>query len=137
MHIAVEETVRVGQHVTVKAEVANLTEVRKTVTDSDRFTMVHSVLADPSISMKLILWESFVNSVLVGSTCLFHSLTVRKDKFTDEIYLVYTHSVVLAILAIWLVRYIGLMQHYSLATEWIMHYPIKQKQNGWRKLAFR
>ena len=40
---------------------------------------------------------------------------------------------ILTIPAIWLVRSLGLMPHYSLATEWIMHYPIKQ--NGRRKLA--
>lgn len=85
MNIAVAKTVRVGQHVTVKAKVANLTEVKKD--NSGRFNMVHAVLVDPSSSIKLILWESFVNIVVAGSTYLFHNLTVRKDKFTDEIYL--------------------------------------------------
>ena len=85
MNIAVAKTVRVGQHVTVKAKVANLTEVKKD--NSGRFNMVHAVLVDPSSSIKLILWESFVSSVVAGSTYIFSNLTVRKDKFTDEIYL--------------------------------------------------
>ena len=76
-NIAVAKNVRVGQHVTVKAKVANLTEVKKD--NSGRFNMVHAVLADPSCSIKLTLWESFVSSVVAGSTYLFHNLTVHKD----------------------------------------------------------
>ena len=72
-------------NVTVKAEVANLTKVRKD--NSGRFNMVHAVVVDPSRLIKLTLWESFVSSVVAGSTYLFHILTVHKDKFTDEIYL--------------------------------------------------
>ena len=49
--------------------------------------MVHVELVDPSRSIKRILWESSVNSVVAGSTYLFHNLTVHKDKFTDEVYL--------------------------------------------------
>ena len=49
--------------------------------------MVHAVLVDPSSSIKLTLWESFVSSVVAGGTYLFHNLIVHKDKFTDEIYL--------------------------------------------------
>ena len=85
MNIAVAKTVRVGQHVTVKAKVANLTEVKKD--NSGRFNMVHAVLVDPSSSIKRILWESFVSSVVAGSTYIFSNQTVRKDKFTDQIYL--------------------------------------------------
>ena len=85
MNISVAKTVRVGQHVSVKAKVANLAEVKKD--NSGRFNMVHAVLVDPSSSIKLILWESFVNSVQAGNTYLFQNLTVRKDKFTDEMYL--------------------------------------------------
>ena len=70
MNIAVAKTVYVGQHVTVKAKVANLTEVKKD--NSGRFTMVHTVVVDPSRFIKLTLWESFVNSVAAGSTYLCH-----------------------------------------------------------------
>ena len=83
MNIAVAKTVCVGQDVTVKAKVANLTEVKKD--NSGRFNMVHAVVVDPSRFIKLSLWESFVSSV--GSTYLFHNLTVHKDKFSNEIYL--------------------------------------------------
>ena len=85
MNIAVAKTVCVGQHVTVKAKVANLTEVKKD--NSGRFNMVHAVVVDPSRFIKLTLWEGFVSSVMAGSAYLFHDLTVHKDKYTDEIYL--------------------------------------------------
>ena len=85
MNIAVAKTVRVGQHVTVKVKVANLTEVKKD--NFGRFNMVHAVLVDPSSSIKRILWKGFVSSVVAGNTYLFHNLTVHKDKFTDEMYL--------------------------------------------------
>ena len=68
MNIAVAKNVRVGQHVTVKAKVANLTEVKKD--NSGRFDMVHAVVVDPSRFIKLTLWESFVSSVVAGSTYL-------------------------------------------------------------------
>ena len=84
-NITVAKTVCVGQHVTVKAKVASLTEVKKD--NSGRFNMVHVVLVDTSSSIKLILWESIVKSVVAGSTYLFHNLTVRKVKFTNEVYL--------------------------------------------------
>ena len=42
--------------------------------------MLHAVLVDPSSSIKRILCESFVSSVVAGSTYLFHNLTVPKDK---------------------------------------------------------
>ena len=45
-NIAVAKNVRVGQHVTVKAKVANLTEVKKD--NSGRLNMVHAVVVDPS-----------------------------------------------------------------------------------------
>ena len=63
MNIAVAKTVYVGQHVTVKAKVANLTEVKKD--NSGRFTMVHTVVVDPSRFIKLTLWESFVSRVVI------------------------------------------------------------------------
>ena len=84
MNIAVAKPVRVGQDVTVKAKVANLTEVKKD--NSGRFNMVHAVVVDPSRFIKLTLWESCVSSVAVGSTYLFHNLTVLKDKFADKIF---------------------------------------------------
>ena len=49
--------------------------------------MVHAVVVYPSRLIKLTLWESFVSSVVAGSTYLFHNLTVHKAKFTDEICL--------------------------------------------------
>ena len=49
--------------------------------------MVHAVVVDPSCFIKLTLWESFVSSVVAGNAYLFHSLTVHKDNYTDEIYL--------------------------------------------------
>lgn len=83
MSFAVVETVYVGQHVMVKAEVVKLTQVKKD--NSGRFNMVHAVLVDTQSSIKLILWESFVNTVQAGSTYLFYNLTVCRDKFTNEI----------------------------------------------------
>ena len=55
------KSVRVSQHVTVKAKVANLIQVKKD--NSRRFNIVQVELGDPSRSIKRILWESSVNSV--------------------------------------------------------------------------
>ena len=77
MNIAVAKTVCVGQHVTVKAKVANLKYQTKLKEHSDRFIMVHAVVVDPSCFIKLTLWESFVSSVVAGNAYLFHSLTVH------------------------------------------------------------
>ena len=72
MNVAVAKTVHAGQHVIVKAGIANFTKVKKD--NSGRFNMVHAVLVDPSRSIKLTLWESFVSNVVAGSTYLFHNL---------------------------------------------------------------
>ena len=53
MNIAVAKTVHVGHHVTVKAKVGSLTEVKKD--NSSRFNIIHAVLLDPSSSIKLVL----------------------------------------------------------------------------------
>ena len=83
MNIAVAKNVRVGQHVIVKAKVVNLTEVKKD--NSGRFNMVHAaVVVDPSRFIKLTLWESFVSSVVTGSTYSGNVHLIRQGGGGDE-----------------------------------------------------
>ena len=50
-------------------------------------TLVNCTLLDPTASMKMVLWENFINQVENNRTYIFHNVTVRKDKYNDTIYL--------------------------------------------------
>ena len=49
--------------------------------------MQNAVVIDPTGTTKLTLWENYTNTVNQGSTYIFKNLSVRKDKFTSELYL--------------------------------------------------
>ena len=77
------KSVRIGQHVTVKAKVTNMSKQLK----GGDLTLVNCTLLDPTASMKMVLWENFINQVENNRTYIFHNVTVRKDKYNDTIYL--------------------------------------------------
>ena len=77
------KSVRIGQHVTVKAKGTNMSKELK----GGDLTLVNCTLLDPTASMKMVLWENFINQVENNRTYIFHNVTVRKDKYNDTIYL--------------------------------------------------
>ena len=77
------KSVRIGQHVTVKAKVTNMSKEEK----AGDLTLVNFTLLDPSASIKMVLWENFINQVGNNRTYMFHNVTVRKDKYHDNLYL--------------------------------------------------
>ena len=50
-------------------------------------TLVNCTLLDPSASIKMVLWENFINQVEKNRTYMIHNVTVRKDKYHDNVYL--------------------------------------------------
>ena len=50
-------------------------------------TLENCTLLDPSASIKMVLWENFINQVRNNRTYMFHNVTVRKDKYHDNLYL--------------------------------------------------
>ena len=77
------KSVRIGQHVTVKAKVTNMSKEEKT----GDLTLVNCTRLDPSASIKMVLWENFINQVENNGTYMFHNVTVRKDKYHGNVYL--------------------------------------------------
>ena len=77
------KSVRIGQHVTVKAKVTNMSKEEK----AGNFTLVNCTLLDPAASVRMVLWENFSNQVENNHTYTFHNVTVQKVKYHDNIYL--------------------------------------------------
>ena len=50
-------------------------------------TLVNCTLLDPTPSIRMVLWENFINQVKNNCTYIFYNVTVRKDKYNDTIYL--------------------------------------------------
>ena len=42
---------------------------------------MNCTLLDPSASIKMVLWENFINQVENNRTYMIHNVTVRKDKY--------------------------------------------------------
>ena len=55
------KSVRIGQHVTVKAKITNMLKEEKAGDLS--LTLVNFTLLNPSASIKMVLWKNFINQV--------------------------------------------------------------------------
>ena len=66
------KSVRIGQHVSVKAKVTNMSKEEK----AGDLTLVNCTLLDPSASIEMVLWENFINQVENNRTYIFHNVTV-------------------------------------------------------------
>jgi len=91
MNVSNAKAVCPGQEITIKAKVAHIYPA-KTV-GKDNVLMQNAVVVDPTGTIKLTLWENYTNSVNQGSTYIFKNLTVRKDKFTTELYVSTLNSI--------------------------------------------
>ena len=78
------KSVCIGQLVTIKAKVIHLTSVQ--YVQSGKLRIVEADLLNPSATLKVILWEDFVDAVADGNTYMFHNMRMKKDSYTSEIY---------------------------------------------------
>ena len=85
MNMSTIKSVCPGQIVTVTAKVTHLYP-SKTVS-SKNLQLQHAIIADPSGTMKMTLWENFVGSIKQGDTYTFHDICVYKDEMSHEICL--------------------------------------------------
>ena len=85
MNLSTIKSVCSGQIVTVTAKVTHLYP-SKTV-GSKNLQLQHAIIADPSGTMKMTLWENFVGSIKQGDTYTFRDICVYKDKMSHEICL--------------------------------------------------
>ena len=85
MNLSTIKSVCPGQIVTVTAKVTHLYP-SKTVS-SKNLQLQHAIIADPSGTMKMTLWENFVGSIKQGDTYTFCDICVYKDKMSHEICL--------------------------------------------------
>ena len=82
--LATLSNVSVGQLVTVKAKVVHLSPFK--VLQSKKLRMNQAHLVDPSGTIRIVLWEEFVSAVAEGNTFIFSDMIVKKDNYTNEIY---------------------------------------------------
>ena len=85
MNLSTIKSVCPGQIVTVTAQVTHLYP-SKTV-GSKNLQIQQAIIADPSGTMKMTLWENFVGSIKQGDTYTFRDICVYKDKMSHEICL--------------------------------------------------
>ena len=88
MNLSTIKSVCPGQIVTVTAKVTHL-YLSKTV-GSENLQLQHAIIADPSGTIKVTLWENFVGSIKQGDTYTFRDICVYKDKMSHEICLLNT-----------------------------------------------
>ena len=53
---------------------------------SRKLQMAEATLADPTGTIKIVLWEEFAGQVVNGQTYMFNNVRVKKDKITHEVY---------------------------------------------------
>ncbi len=76
-----------GQLINVKATVRQLSGSKVISTSAGaRLKKQEAVLADPFGSIKIILWESFVDTIATGQTYLFKNIRLKKDNYTSVVY---------------------------------------------------
>ena len=74
MNLSTIKSVCPGQIVRVTAKVTHLYS-SKTV-GSKNLQIQHAIIADPSGTMKMTLWENFVGSIKQGDTYTFHDMSI-------------------------------------------------------------
>ena len=66
--VSIIKSICVGQIISIKAKVYHLTPVKKV--QSGKLQMVEAHLVDPTGTIKMILWQSFVAKIQLGKTYL-------------------------------------------------------------------
>lgn len=76
-----------GQLINVKATVRQLSGSKIISTSAGaRLKKQEAVLVDPFGSIKIILWEDFVDTIETGNTYLFKNIRLKKDNYNNIIY---------------------------------------------------
>ena len=87
MNLSTIKSVCPGQIVTVTAKVTHLYPSKIVGSKNLHVQLQHAIIADPSGTMKMTLWENFVGSIKQGDTYTFCDICVYKDKMSHEICL--------------------------------------------------
>ena len=90
MNLSTIKSVCPGQIVTVTAKVTHFYMYLSKTVGSENLQLQHAIIADPSGTMKMTLWENFVGSIKQGDTYTFRDICVYKDKMSHEICLLNT-----------------------------------------------
>ena len=84
--IATLSKITLGQVVTIKAKVADISGVKiQIMDDKSKVNRQQTIIHDSSGSIKLTLWGKYTDTLEIGHTYLIKKVRVRKDKF-GEIY---------------------------------------------------
>ena len=86
VNIATVKTTSVNQLVLVKATVKHLSGPKIVKWENGSVQKRSCVLQDPTGAIKAVLWEEWIDSVEDDQTYLFTNLRVKKDGYTNEIY---------------------------------------------------
>jgi DNA-directed RNA polymerase subunit RPC12/RpoP len=84
IQIAHLKSLSVGQLVTVKGKVISTKPVKNI---KPTLTMREVYIVDTTGSIKLILWQEYVDNVQVGGTYNFSNVRLKKDSYTQELYI--------------------------------------------------
>lgn len=84
--ISVIKTTSVNQLVLVKAKVKHLAASKVVKMETGSVKKRTCILQDPSGTIKAILWEEWIESIEDEKTSLFENLRVKKDNYTNEVY---------------------------------------------------
>lgn len=89
LNLSMLSMVSVNQLVTLKAKIVNLKKAENVTFDGGldgTLKKVSAVLIDPYGSIKIVLWQDDCEKVKEGETYEFRNLRVKKNKFTQEVY---------------------------------------------------
>ena len=86
MDISTIKTTSANQFVLVKATVKHLSGAKMVKLETGPIQSRSCTLQDPSGTIKAVLWNEWVNSVENDKTYIFTNLRVKKDNYTNEIF---------------------------------------------------
>ena len=86
-NIASLSGVHFQQLITIKAKVTNMGATKTVNTSNGVKRKADCYLTDPSGTIKLTLWEDFINDVQEGKTYTFHNVRVIKEYKSDKLAL--------------------------------------------------
>ena len=83
--IATLKNVSIGQLVAIKAKVVSTNEKKEV--KNGTLSLMEAHLIDEHDSIKIVLWEQYIDQVNVNKTYTFTNVRVKKNALTKEIYL--------------------------------------------------
>lgn len=87
LKLSAVNTIMPGQLVNIKATAREITGTKLiSKTNGEKLKKQETMLVDPFGSIKMILWENFVDSIERHATYLFKNLRLKKDHYNNEVY---------------------------------------------------